>query len=330
MKKLINRKNILKTLSVIMILAMMLSFTACGKKDGDSGSGSGGSGGSGGTEDITAVMTEVTEKISAVNSYTFDMTMDIGMEVMEQSMDMKTTSTGEAISKPLAAHMKATSEMGVLGSYETESYVREEDGKTAVYTGMDLGDGEIMWIKQIEDISSTSAQFNAQASIDMYVKSADSFTEAGTEDVNGKKATRYDGVIKGEAIKDAIEASGINEELGMVGDIDIADLFEQSDELIVSIWVTEDKMPIKYEMDMTSVMKTIVDKVMEQELQGATEGEGAIDLKVGINKALISMTFTGFDNVDAIDIPEDVINNAESFDDADLLGLEEELEEEGN
>ena len=62
----------------------------------------------------------------------------------------------------------------------------------------------------------------------------------------------------------------------------------------ITIWIDGEKLlPVKYYFDMTNMMSALMKNM-------GTDEEG-----LAIDKVILSMVLTGFDNVDAIDIPQE-------------------------
>ena len=103
-------------------------------------------------------------------------------------------------------------------------------------------------------------------------------------------------VITEEYFRDILEESGVGEQLGLDGaDAEtLKQLFEGIGEMPIAIWVDGERLlPVKYDFDMTDMMSSMM------------ENMGAAEEGLSIEKVTVSMTFTGYDNVDKIDIPQE-------------------------
>ena len=69
-----------------------------------------------------------------------------------------------------------------------------------MYTGGDFG-GEMSWFKQTPGDLAAVAQYDAKENFELYLKSAESFKENGSETTNGIKTVRYDGCRAAESLK---------------------------------------------------------------------------------------------------------------------------------
>ena len=308
-----------KVLSILLVLIMVLALVACGNKAGDSGS-SGSSGGSGASSlpanaTIEDVIAQVQKNMEEVESMSYKMNMDIGMELLGTPIDTVTVADVEVISSPVALKMVGNMDMGDMGAMDMTIYAEESNGKLDTYTGMEM-EGETYWMKDTVDMDSAQiSQYNAKASLDLYLKNAKNFKEAGSDTINGSKCTRYDGVITGDDLNEVIESSGAGAQLEAYGDLG-ADVFKDAGDIPVSLWVDESELMVKkYDIDMTDVMKVVMEKAMSSEVAASEELEGLGDLGslFAFTKMTVSCEVTGINSVTEIVIPDEVKEKAESL-----------------
>lgn len=266
-----------------MILSLLAGFAACG---GDAGS----------SKDV---MQTAHEKLAQVESMHYDMTMEMAMSVAEQSLNLNTTMNADCITDPMTMKMDMNMDMGEIGSMDMQMYAVEKDGSYYLYTGADDGTGTVAWSGQtmaLEDLQ----EYNAQTTMDLYLAAGADFEEAGTESVNGNEATRYDGVVKGDDIKDVMKASGVMDQFTEMGmDMSSAEsVMSDLGDLPISIWIEKDSgLPVRYTMDMTAIMQSMMEKMGD--LAGAA---------FSIDKIAIDMTLSNIDSVEEIVVPDEVLN----------------------
>lgn len=274
-----------KWLALGLVLIMMVSMVGCGG-GGDKGKS---------TEDV---MKTAQEELAKVKSMKYDMSMDMNMSAGGQTIESKTTGEVSYNADPLAMQMSMTMDMGAQGKMDMLMYAAKEGDDFVMYMSPDNGAN---WGKQVMADAAQLEQYNAQDSMSLYLDSIDSFKEAGTEQINGSDAVRYDGVISNDAMNEVMEASGAAQQLTQYGitEEQAAEMYKDLGELPISIWIDkESSLPVKYEMDMTAMMQKIMTKVME------TMGATAEDAGLTVDKMFISMTLYDFNNVDPIEIPE--------------------------
>lgn len=303
------KKSAKLSLVIVLIFAMVLGMAACGNKSNESGTTGSGSIASG-EKNMDEILLAAAENIKNAKSMTSKMVMDMGMEVFGTPFDTTMTMDIKTINSPMAMEAVGTMDMGDMGKMDMKIFGEEENGKLTMYSGVGDETEGLTWVKEAVDVNSSQVnQYNAQYSIDLYMDSANSFKEVGTEDVNGVKAVRYDGTISGDDIAKVVENSGMEEQ---VGSEVTADMFKDAGDITVSFWVdTEKELIVKYEMDMSDVMQHI----MEQAVASAAEGEeGDMTSLLSITSVVISMEITGIDNVDSITVPDDAKANAQTVD----------------
>lgn len=283
-------KKMTKWMALGLILMMMISLAGCG---GDNGGSS--------TEDV---MKTAQEELAKVKSMNYDMSMIMNMSTNGQTVESNTTGKIAYNADPLA--MEMTMDMDMAGQkVNMVMYAVQEGSDLVMYMSPDNGTS---WAKQTMADASELEQYNAQESMAIYLENIDSFKENGTEQINGSDAARYDGVISNDALNEVMEASGAASQLTQYGitEEQAADMYKDLGDLPISIWIDkESSLPVKYEMDMTTMMQTIMNKVVE------TLGEAAAGAEITIDKMFISMTLYDFNNVNEITLPEAAKNAQE-------------------
>lgn len=293
-------KKTKRALAVLSALTLTLSLTACGggqQSTGDSG-----------TDAMTPAerVAAAEEKMSALTSLSIDMTQDIGMSFamadQSQELNMSTKMQMDVIQEPLKAKGTMQIDMGeeLGGVQDVELYIMSEDDAANLY--MQMGG---QWIKQ----SVTEAelgQYDAAESLELYLDSAADFAEAGTEQVGGADATKFTGVIKGDKLYDVIEESGVLSSLGQTGtdvsEDELKAMLSKLGDLPMSVWINADGYPVQYEMDMSQMIDSILQKALEM--------EGAADqgMTMTVSKAAMSLTCSNFNAVEDFELPAEAQN----------------------
>lgn len=274
------KKKMTKWMALGLALVMLISLTACG--------------GGSSTEDV---MKAAQEALNEVTSMRYDMSMDMTLSAGGQTIESNTSGVIAYNAEPLAMEMKMTMDMGAQGQFDMFMYVSQEDDNLVMY----MSDGT-NWGKQTLADAAQLEQYNAQDSMGIYLENIDSFQEAGTEQVNGSDAIKYEGVIANDALNEVMAASGMEEQLAQYGltEEEAAAIYQDLGDLPVAIWIAkESNLPVKYEMDMTAMMQNIMTKMFEN-MDVATE-----DMDFTVDNMFISMTLYDFNNVGEIEIPEE-------------------------
>lgn len=285
-----------KLISLAMVIVMMFSIAACG------GGNSGGEGGETPQESTAPTPEEVVKaaenNMREATSIESNMTMDMAMTSDGQTVNMKTNMNMISFTDPMKLKMDMTMDMGEqLGGTQTiQFYADETDGAMTMYMNM-MGN----WYKQNVP-EEQLAQYDTKENLSTYLDSSTGFTEAGTEQVNGEDATKYDGVITGSQMNEVLKASGALDDLEpmLAGtDLDASTIYEDLPDITMSIWINAEQYPVKYEMDMTAMMQGLMDKVM-----ATAQQEQALT----VDAMKISMTNKNFNNAADFEIPEEAKN----------------------
>ena len=162
--------------------------------------------------------------------------------------------------QPRQAHISFRMDMGELpgGVADSEVYILEEEGVLNSYT-YSLG----QWTKA-EVTPEEIERYNLQAAAELYLGRTVAFVEEGEELLaNGTPAKKYTGVISDEDIADVLDATGVaNSMSGLTGDntINWSLLYENMSGMTIpiSIWISEDGYPIRYEIDLTQIMHQLL------------------------------------------------------------------------
>ncbi len=251
-----------------------------------------------GGNDAGEAIVKAQEAMADVQSMTYQTVMEMDLSAEGSSVSMSVSADVSAIVDPLALEMAMSLDMGELGTLDYTSYMVSGDDALTMYSCLDMGDGPT-WIREdVTDMTSLS-QYDAKASLDLYLKSAQSFREVGAETVGDYEAVRYDGVIKGDDLDEVLETSGVLEQLSNLGIEESADLLTDIGDLPISIWIDQaTSFPVKYEMDMSALMQTMLGKMAEtdESVSGVT-----------VDKLIVSMVVTGVDCVDEIVVPEEAL-----------------------
>lgn len=270
-----------RTAAIALGILLAVSMTACG-----------------GTEEAAGDIPTALEKINAIKSLDATMVMEMDMSIMDQTMETETTMNMSCFNDPMKLKADMTMDMGQLGSMNMSMYAAMDGDNYTVY----LYDGTA-WTTQAADVSALQ-QYDAQESMNLYLESADDYTQDGTEEINGSTANKFTGVIRGDALEEVLAASGATSSLeSSVGDLDLADLYSDLGDLPVTVWVDQESgYPVRYAMDMTEMMQGIMEKAM-----AASGSETDTSAMVTMDKVTMVMDCFNFDNAADFEIPEEAL-----------------------
>ena len=302
------KRRIRTILAAGLALALSLAVTACGSSAG------------GGADDAETVLAKAQAAFEQVKSMHYTMDMDMGFTAAGESISIETDAEADCIVSPTQMDMDMKMNMMGLFDMNIKMYlIQEEDGYT-VYTGMDDGEGSITWSRDTVDDLDNLSQYDASYSMDLYLDSSTNFTENGTEEVAGVTATRYDGVITQEALDEVMEASGVLDQFEAFGVEGMEDMLREMGDLPVSIWIDRDSgLPVKYEMDMTAMMQSMMDKL-------AAQDQDAAGSAMTVDKCHMSMVCSDYNSIDAIHVPQEALDAPTADQLAEDLLTEEETQ----
>lgn len=301
-----------RILAVLLTAALSMSLAACGKGSADSKTAgdapaaetqeeaSDASGEAEEPETAADPFAEAQKVMTDIQSLEATMVMEMDMVVSangeEQSMESVTTMDMSCIYDPLLMRMDVTVDAGEAGSAQTSMYVENTDDACMAY----LNDGTA-W--QSQPISVTDLdQYDFSTDMETYLNGNYNFQEAGTDEVEGASAYKYEGTISDSEMKDLVRSSGALDSVDKLG-IDtsqIDSMLNELGELKVDLWIdAETFYPVKYEIDMTETMDTLMSKLVEAM---GEQGEG---LTMSIPKLVISMTCRNYNAVAEFAVPEE-------------------------
>lgn len=285
-----------KVIGIVIAMLMMFSMVAC-SSSGEVSS----------TESEKTTPEEAVKaaqaKMQEVKSLESEMTMDMEMSSGEQNLKMKTNANMVTFEDPMKLKMTMIMDMGeeLGGIQKMEMYADEVDGTTTMYMDM-MG----TWYKQTVPAEQLS-EYDTQESMNTYLDGSSSLKEVGTEQINGADATKYDGIISGDALKETMEASGTLENLRPMlegTNIQAEEIYKDLEDISVSIWIDTEGYPVKCDMDMTDMMQSMMTKIIEA---SGTEGQQSIN----VDTMKISITSKNFNNATDFEIPEEAKNATE-------------------
>lgn len=278
----------LRFTAAALTLTLGLGLTACG-------------GTAPATETPEEVLTKAQEAMADVTSMGYDMTMDLSMGAEGETLAISTVTRADTVLSPLSMKAEMEIDLGDLG--ETTSmtiYAKEQDGSYLTVVGTPDEAGQMTWQSSSMDALGDLENLSGTDSLQLYLDSIQNFTQGESETVNGVEATRYDGVILGEDLSEVIAASGALSQLDSLGMGEMSDLFTGMGDLPVSLWIAKETYyPVKYEMDLTEMMQSILDKTLSEQL-------GA-DIGLTVEQAALSMTIRDINQVGEIEIPAEAL-----------------------
>ena len=281
-------KRIKSLIALVLALGLMaVLLTACGGNN---------------DAEVREKLETAQEKLDAVTSMSYEISMDMdlsfsGAGLDGQTMSTHTTGTARYIVDPMAMEMNLSVDTGASATTDTLMYVMQDGDQVTAYSSLDNG---ASWTKATVDTSQLT-QYDGKQSMDLYLENIDQFKEAGSEAINGSQATKYEGVIANDTISEVMEASGAliqMEQLGLDEET-ISSMYSEIGDIPVAIWIDDTSgLPVRYDLDMGNVMQGILDKAL------SAIGTDASGVTFTVDQMMMTMTVTGVDNVSSVELPE--------------------------
>ena len=276
-------KHIRKAAALLLVLALAIGFGGC-------------------AQNMTPAQKIMQAQInlSKVKNMTATMEMEMDFSIVQQPITMSILYDMTIFSDPTRVKADMTVDGGaLLGQQEATLYMEQQDGKAITYTL--LAD---KWTRTEEAIGAEGSKadtFDLQSAFKLYSQCAESFKETGEEQIGGRDAIRLEGALTGEALEEAVTASGVLNSIsegGNIGKEDADALYQAISDLPITIWLDKEKLlPVRYEMDMTDIMTDI----MENAMSGSPEMAAYMDFKA--NTCSVVVELGDFDSAPDFDIP---------------------------
>ena len=297
-----------------LILAVMLTVTACGGKDTSTSaeskeaqteesavSSEGEEAEEADEPEEVDALTAAMENMSSVTNMEGQMVMEMDIEIaadgQSQSIASVITMDMTVFDDPMKLKVEANADMGEEGSVQQTIYGEvTEDGTATIY----IYDGE-EWYSQVVGVADMM-QYDAGSSMISLIDNESMYKLDGMEKVNGASAFKYACVTSGEEAKQQILSTGALDSFASLG-FDLNQLetnWGDIGELTEYVWIDKASLyPVKYEVDMTRIMDALVSSMI------ASLGEQAEGLEMSVSKMKVSMTCSNFNNAADFTIPEE-------------------------
>lgn len=297
------RKN--KFLALLLAATMSFSVSACGSADSaDTGKQTAEDNGDSSKEntdvDVFAAAQEKmkSEKISSLTGkMVMDMEMTISADGETQTMKAANTMDMTCFYDPTRFKMDMTVDAGESGTSNMMMYAdTAEDGTCTLY----ISDGTNWQAQEVE--LTQIEQYDAASNMTGYMQDSYEFQDAGTEQIDGKNARKYTGTLKGDDLKETVMSTGALDSLNSLGmdTTQVESMFNDLGDLPINLWIDEtDLVPVKYEMDMTSLMSKLMANTLEAM---GSEAEG---VSMEFNKLHVVMTCSDYNSAEEFEIPEE-------------------------
>ncbi|MBQ6273654.1 MAG: hypothetical protein IJK63_05465 [Oscillospiraceae bacterium] len=282
-------KKMNRFLALAMALVMLLALCACGE---------------GGTRSISPPdfetrMRQAQENMAKLESMHMEMSMDMSLEMsvlgQTQPMDMRVYYTMDTQNEP--ARTKLVITISSMGQSQEQVMYTDESGM--IYMQLDGRS----WQRQSAQGSSQANEMQPDQMLQLFLNSAGSFRETGSETINGSKATVYSGVLGGDYVKQVLETTGLGSTLGeALGTGDAGNLFDNLGEIPMTVAIDDESgLVVRYTMDMAQVMENLMKNLFNSML--TSQGLNGVEIEIKISNCMATATLSQFNSVPEIVIP---------------------------
>lgn len=253
------------------------------------------------------VLKQSIEKMNAVKSMDSNVSMTMKISLMNEALNLNMYGTMSTISNPILAKMDLTMDLGELGKDTMQMYMEESNGKYTTYTQV----GKSEWIKQTMDAGNQANAYDTQ----VYLEALKDVKAVGKQTLQGKELYVVEGVVSGDVLEALIQQSGAMDIVAVsTEDADmqamIQSMLTNLGNIKMRMWIDSDFYNVKYEMDMTDLVKKMMENIANS---GQMVGEDQELLKmIQFSEVSMSMTNSNFNGVEAFTIPAEVKNGAVS------------------
>ncbi len=241
------------------------------------------------------------------------------MQQMNMQMDMNATAFMNPMKLKANANMILDLGFDKLSQPIMEMYMVADENKFSTYMAMtDQISGELTWIKQeIEDESfATLLDPNNEEMKELNEKSITDVKYLGTYTVNGVNLEKYEITMSFEAFNEILgqNLSMLTETLGDDAEL-VLKLYANLDDVTSIFYIDEATGELaKMEMDMSSLLSTIMENMMDLIVQEVPEGVSEeeftnqiLQLTNGIKMDMMA-EYKNINAADDFEIPEEALN----------------------
>lgn len=290
-----------QSISALLALLMLVSLVACGGEAKPA-------------ETPPDPLETAMENLNTVENLQAEAEMDMVMTVNGETVDTKTTMDMIYYIEPLRMLM----EMSVNANGETVSLtmaseqvedsidVYYADDENWYYASLDLDDADTL----------QAYGYRPDELMGDY-----SYVPDGTEEVDGVTFYKYNCVLTGEAMQEAMNSSGALSSMADQG-ISAEDMEEMLESLSgvsikASVWISEATMlPARYEMDMTELMNALMAQVIDSVAQSAGVSAADLGLEISVSKVVAKVRYFNYNIADDFEVPAEVVEYFKGNDEA--------------
>ena len=252
-------KHAKKLMAALFAVVMLIAMTACSPQ-----------------MTLEQKMQKALENMNSMKNADADMSMDLEMGMMGMTVSMQMKGNIVTFTDPVKMKMDMT--LNALGQEQTmEMYAQQTEEGITTYANAAGTGWQVQQLSSEEFAEQYSSSMNGSA--DVFLKAMKDFTQAeGTEEINGRKTIKVEGMINGADIAEALKASGMMDAMG--SEMGAADL-------------------------------DMVNALVETAMEGVDSTEElGVDLNMQISKCRVEMTYNKINDAEDFTIPQEALDAA--------------------
>ena len=216
------------------------------------------------SEETPSANAGILDATAAVESFTGVTEINMTASSDGNKISMGTTGNISLKAEPFFADMDVniTANYSVNAPVETNTrlILEQKDETNTVYLLDENGE----WLKEVidtEDFRVAASQYDVMENGSTFMSSASNMQVTGTETVNGRQVSVYEGTIPRAILSDFLEITGST---ALVGTNIGPAYYEECEDLPVKIWVDEADVIVGYEVDLTDTVQSLFNKLYEE------------------------------------------------------------------
>lgn len=238
------------------------------------------------------------ERLARADSLSCTAVTDMRLGAEDGSRETTVTSRVSVSSGPVAVYCESVTEASDSDRpSEYRACVVSEGERYCAYENRDG-----LWTRRDLDGEEELSSYDLRSNIELWASGASSVTWAGSELIDGHRATRYDCVVGPEGVDAIMAGSGAYMALPVLGLSQERAMQALSGlgELTYSVWIDNRRcLPLRYDIDMTEIMDQFLQNISSPVLSGVS---------VSAERVTVSLSLSDFGAVPPIELPAEALN----------------------
>lgn len=238
------------------------------------------------------------EKLERADSLSYTMVTDMRLSAEGWSRETTITDRVSVSSGPVAVYYESvTAASDIEQPSEYRACVVSEGERHCAYVNRDG-----LWTRRDLDGEEELSSYDLRSNIGLWTSGASSVTWAGSELIDGHRATRYDCVVGPEGVDAIMAGSGAYMALPVLGlsQERAMQVLSGLGELTYSVWIDNRRcLPLRYDIDMTDIMDQFLQNILPYALT---------DVAVTVDSLTVSLNLSDFGAVPPMELPAEALN----------------------